>query len=192
MQIISMMKSSPRAVKANAEAKTARSVGTPAQRIAADVESALGADWIPRIYRERILSQRTRSHELPVMPGQRAARVTVQHTLLGVELKIGKRRMFCPDLATARYLAVFARAGSASAAVPHNITKISRLADELETSWERMMLLAAEGSANPALRSRVQNLLIAKLRGEIENSGEEKKSTFDSQALLKSKPRTTA
>jgi hypothetical protein len=162
------------------EAKSAERKLSIAHRIVAEIETLLGADWIPRIYRERILTERTRTHDLPLPEaamGKTGARVTVQHTLLGVELKIGKRRMLCPDLATARYLAVFARASCPRVAVPHNITKISRLADDLETSWEKMMLLAstraAESSANPALRSRVQNLLVAKLRGEIESFSEE-------------------
>src|SRR6185436_620592 len=73
-----------------------------------------------------------------------SARVVIQHTLLGVELKVGRRRMLCPDLATARYLSVFARIGSNDVAVPYDITKISQIADELESSWYRMLLLVEQ------------------------------------------------
>src|SRR3954452_14683119 len=97
-----------------------------------EIKRDLGELWLPRIYRERILQMRTRSHTLPAQ--SRNASVEVQHTLLGVELKVGRHRMMCPDLATARYLAVFARAGCAAVAVPYDISRISRLADELESS----------------------------------------------------------
>ena len=75
------------------------------------------------------------------------ARVEIQHTLLGVELKVGRRRLLCPDLATARYLSVFARAVVRKWPFPTTLRKISRLADELESSWHRMLLLADHNAA---------------------------------------------
>ncbi|HEX8708740.1 MAG TPA: hypothetical protein VF723_10900 [Pyrinomonadaceae bacterium] len=138
---------------------------------AAEVRASLAELWLPRIYRERILPMRTRSHQLEV-PARQAS-VEVQHTLLGVELKIGRHRMMCPDLATARYLAVFARAGCREVAVPYDISQISSIADQLESSWHRMLLLvehvAAERSA--AFRSRLRSLLLADVRGEIREAG---------------------
>lgn len=91
------------------------------------------------------------------------------HTLLGVELKLGKRRLLCPDLATARYLAVFARLGVAETAVPYDITQISRLADDLESSWYRMLTLVEHLTAGRSerLRSRVSAGLIADQREEV-------------------------
>jgi hypothetical protein len=81
--------------------------------------------------------------------------------------------MLCPDLATARYLAVFARAGCAAIAIPYDITRISRLADELESSWHRMLLLADKLTANrgDAFGTRVRGLLIGKVRAEIDRAG---------------------
>jgi hypothetical protein len=97
----------------------------------------------------------------------------VQHTLLGVELKVGRRRFSCPDLATARYLSVFARAGCNDVAVPYDITKISHLADELESSWFRMLLLADEKvkDEKAKLRTRLRGLLFANIRSEILAAG---------------------
>ena len=136
-----------------------------------EVKTTLGEMWLPRIYRERILQMRTRSHPLHVQA--KNANVEIQHTLLGVELKIGRHRMMCPDLATARYLAVFARAGCSAVAVPYDISRISRLADELESSWHRMLLLVEHvaGNRNVSFRSRLRNLLIKDLRREIEEAG---------------------
>ncbi|HEX8557798.1 MAG TPA: hypothetical protein VF668_06850 [Pyrinomonadaceae bacterium] len=137
----------------------------------AELREALGEEWPPRIYRERILATRTRSHKVPA--AARGAAVEVQHTLLGIELKVGRRRVSCPDLATARYLSVFARAGVSEVAVPYDITKISRLADELESAWQRMLLLAdhrTRGRA-AALRTRVRRAALDEVRREIEEAG---------------------
>lgn len=136
-----------------------------------EVKDALGEMWLPQLYRERILKLRTRSHSLPVPVKEN--RVEIQHTLLGVELKTGRRRILSPDLATARYLAVFARAGCTEVAVPYDITKISLLADELESSWHRMLLLVEQAAAgrSRSFSTRVRSALIADLRREIELAG---------------------
>lgn len=136
-----------------------------------EIKETLGDTWLPRIYRERILQMRTRSHSLP--NSIKAPRIEIQHTLLGIELKIGRRRLVCPDLATARYLAVFARAGCSNVAVPYDISKISRLADDLESSWQRMLLLVehAAGARSSAFRARLRSMLISGVREEIEQAG---------------------
>jgi hypothetical protein len=97
----------------------------------------------------------------------------IQHTLLGVELKLGRKRLLCPDLATARYLSVFARIGCQDVAVPYDITKISHLADELESSWYRMLLLADQEAKEQSTRfkGRLRGLLLAKIRAEILEAG---------------------
>jgi hypothetical protein len=149
--------------------ETAR-LSTYAQTIE-EIKTTLGEIWLPRIYRERIMQMRTRSHSLQVPT--KGARVEIQHTLLGVELKIGRHRMMCPDLATARYLAVFARARVNAVAVPYDISRISSLADELESSWHRMLLLVEHVAANRnvSFRSRLRNLLINDVKREIEEAG---------------------
>jgi len=135
------------------------------------IQEQLGESWLPRIYRERILKLRTRSYHFESAKPQ--ARVEIQHTLLGVELKIGRRRLLCPDLATARYLSVFARLGCKDVAVPYDITKISHLADELESSWYRMFLIIEQESRAESTRfkGRLRGLLIAKIREEIDEAG---------------------
>lgn len=144
---------------------------TSTARYLIEIEGQLGDSWLPRLYRERILSVRTRSYQFPSMA--KGASPEIHHTLLGIELKVGRRRMLCPDLATARYLAVFARAGCKAVAIPYDITMISHLADQLESSWHRMLLmvdsLASDGS--PAFRARVRRLLVGKVLEEITVAG---------------------
>src|SRR5882762_6245956 len=123
-----------------------------AEEYAAQVKAELKDTWLPHLYRDRILSKRTRSYHFEGLTNK--SRVEVQHTLLGVELKVGRRRLLCPDLATARYLSVFARASCKDVAVPYDITKISQLADQLESSWYRMLLLVDYHAANETERLR--------------------------------------
>ena len=138
---------------------------------AQEIRKLLGGAWLPRIYRERILKLRTRSYRFDVAALPKG--ILIQHTLLGVELKVGRKRLLCPDLATARYLSVFARLGCKDVALPYDITKISQLADELESSWYRMLLLVdQEAKAKSAsFRSRVRGSLVAEIRAEIAEAG---------------------
>ena len=143
----------------------------PLEDFAQKIQQQLGETWLPRIYRERILKLRTRSYDFE-NPNP-SARAVIQHTLLGVELKVGRKRLLCPDLATARYLLVFARIGCKAVAIPYDITKISQFADELESSWYRMFLLSEQEAKAESTRfkGRLRGLLLAKIRAEISEAG---------------------
>jgi hypothetical protein len=140
-----------------------------ANDLASAIETKMGESWLPRIYRERILRMRTRAYEFPALPKRAAPRI--HHTLLGIELKVGRRRMLCPDLATARYLAVFARAGCKAVAISYDITRISQIADELESSWHRMFLLLDGVTRDESLRARTRRLLVTRVREQIASAG---------------------
>lgn len=161
------MKPEPDNIESIAEWLDASARPVKAEDIVTEIERLLGAQSISEIYRQRVLSQRTRSYELRATA--KAAGVEVLHTLLGIELKIGNRRLLCPDLATARYLAVFARLGCEAIAVPYDISQISRIADELESAWHRMGLFVDHLTAGRSerLRSLVRRRLLADLREQI-------------------------
>jgi len=135
--------------------------------IAEQIKQQLGDKWLPTLYAQCVLRLRTRPYRFE--KPQPAARISIQHTLLGIELKIGRQRLLCPDLATARYLSIFARVGCKDVVVPYDITKISHLADELESSWHRMLLLADQLAQNQTDRFavRLRQLLFANIRAEI-------------------------
>lgn len=142
-----------------------------AQEIVSELRRALGDRAIDVIYRERIIPQRTRRYEwqLPRSGGQ----VEILHTLLGIELKIGTRRLACPDLATARYISVFAKLGCNAVAIPYDITRLSTLADELESSWHRTNVLIDHLTAGRTgrLRNLVRRRVIERLREGVEGEG---------------------
>ena len=140
--------------------------------IATDIKEKLNADeWLPEIYRAKVRSQRTRAHQLEIP--EKENRSIIQHTLLGVELKVGSRRFSCPDLSTARYLQVFARLGCQAVAVPYDITKISTLADELESSWQKILLLfeSVATDKTASVKGRMRSNLIKEIRFEIDEIG---------------------
>lgn len=128
-------------------------------------------NWLPAIYQNKVRALRTRAFKLDVPEKENKAEI--QYTLLGVELKVGKQRITCPDLATARFLQVFARLGVSEAAIPYDITKISVLADMLESAWQRLLLLLEQATekSSPQTRSRLRTALIKELRREIAEIG---------------------
>jgi len=139
--------------------------------IAAEIKENLGDEWMPSIYREKVRTQRTRAHRLEI--ASRENRAVIQHTLLGIELKVGNKRFACPDLSTARYLQVFARLGCQEVAVLYDISKISTVADELESSWHKSLLLLekAANAKTPSVKGRMRSALIKEIRDEIAEIG---------------------
>jgi hypothetical protein len=139
--------------------------------IADSIREILQETWLPVIYRDKVRTQRTRAFRLNIEP--REHKVEIQHTLLGIELKVGNKRISCPDLSTARYLQVFARFGCNEIAIPYDITKISTLADELESSWQRILLIFDEQTEekNASGRGKVRANLLKDIRQELEIIG---------------------
>lgn len=124
-------------------------------------ETPITDDWFPELYRQRVRSQRTRRCVIDVPAKENAPEI--QHTLLGIELKVGRKRFSCPDLPTARYLRVFAKIGCKEFAIPYDITKISSVADELESSLERSLLsfqsdIAKRSKTLRQIRSEIQSM----------------------------------
>lgn len=151
------------------------------------IKDALRTEWIPNIYRE-IRAGRTRSYKMDIP--RRENRAEILHTLLGIELKVGKMRLSCPDLSTARYLRVFARIGCREVAIPYNITEIPAMADRLESAWQRTLLLfedSAQGRS-PQVKGKMRAALIKSLRGEIEEAGAgEMMPAFDRETRQRSR-----
>jgi hypothetical protein len=139
--------------------------------IASDIKEKLAGEWLPLIYKEKVRVQRTRAYRLEIP--KRENRAAIQHTLLGIELKVGNQRFACPDLSTARYLQVFARIGCQEVAVPYDITKISTLADEFHSSWHKALLFLDEAAKDksPQVKGKLRSSFIKEIRNELEDIG---------------------
>ena len=136
--------------------------------IVEEIKRDMGEEWLPLLYASKVRPLRTRAYSLEIP--ERENRVEIMHTLLGIELKVGRSRFACPDLATARYIRIFARCGCREFAVPYDITQISSIADELETAWQRLMLLVGtNGTRGDEKRLRAQ--IVKALRAGIEDIG---------------------
>lgn len=137
----------------------------------AEIRAAVGECWLPQIYEESIRPRRTRSVELDIPERENAPEI--QHTLLGVELKIGRQRIACPDLSTARYLRVFARLGCREFAILYDISQIPAAADEMESAWHRTILNFESRTADaaPQTKGRMRSALIREMREEIARIG---------------------
>jgi hypothetical protein len=136
--------------------------------VVAEIRARLADDWLPTVYAKKVRSQRTRSYKLDI--AKREQIPLIQHTLLGIELKVGRKRFACPDPATARYLRIFARLGCREFAVPYDISMISGLADELETSWQRSLILVEKAAAAGGVLE-TRNKLVKAMRDEIDRIG---------------------
>lgn len=140
-------------------------------KIEAVIRESLAREWLPSVYADRIRPQRTRALRIEVPERENAPEII--HTLLGVELKVGKRRFACPDLATARYMRVFARLGCARFAIPYDITKVSVAADDLETCWQRALIVLETVTAGRSVKgiSVVRSRLIRSIRDDLADIG---------------------
>lgn len=155
--------------------------------LAFEIREQLAGEWLPAIYLEKVRPQRTRSYRMDIP--EKENRAEIQHTLLGVELKVGKIRLACPDLSTARFLQVFARIGCRNVAIPYDITKIPALADELECAWHKTVLHLDRSAVGktPQVRGRMRSALIKQVRGEIAEIGAgDMMPTFDKPARQRS------
>ena len=136
-----------------------------------EMATRLGLLWIPDIYRKNIRTQRTRAFDLSVP--SRENKVEIVHTLLGIQLKTPGKLIACPDLSTARYLRVFVRIGCDDVAVPYDITKISSVADELESAWQQTLLYLEDMTSGLGIRSKSghRGIMIKTMRTEIARAG---------------------
>lgn len=144
------------------------------EALGAAILGILGENSIPIIYRDQIRSDRTRRYELPPpFKGGSVPEVEIMHTLLGVELKVGRRRLACPDLSTARYLAVFARLGVAAVALPYDITRVAIVADQLESAWYKMIRLieSETDGLGDDIQKRLLRSLVLRQREEVDLVG---------------------
>lgn len=86
------------------------------------------AEELLRIYRSGTDDSKTRRVRLL---GRKCEPVILK-TFLGYELQMRRTRLNCPDLATARYLKIFAEIGCAGIEVPYDPTVTAEILPRLE------------------------------------------------------------
>jgi len=82
-------------------------------------------------------------------------------TFLGVELQMGRTRLNCPDLTTARYLEFFAEIGCADILIPYDPTVTAEVTPRLEKMFAELKEECADAGqlrrAYRTLRKKLQN-----------------------------------
>ena len=68
----------------------------------------------------------------------RKCKPQILYTFLGFELKMGRTRLSCPDMSTARYLRIFAEIGMKQVKLPYDPSRVQLLATGLEHSLDRI------------------------------------------------------
>ncbi|RPI20906.1 MAG: hypothetical protein EHM61_26010 [Acidobacteria bacterium] len=114
------------------------------------------------LYVRRVLAGR---HRQVALRG-RKCQATIMHTLLGFEVKAGRKRITCPDRITARYLRGFAEIGLETVRIPYDPTITRGVISEVESLLEAIK--GAAGS-NPAACRRIYR----KLRKQLQTAEQE-------------------
>jgi hypothetical protein len=109
------------------------------------------------LYRSIATDSRTRRVKLL----GRKCSPAILKTFLGFELQMGRTRLNCPDLTTARYLEFFAEIGCADILIPYDPTITAEVVPRLEKMFAELKKECADAGqlrrAYQALRKKLQN-----------------------------------
>ena len=111
-------------------------------------------------YETEVLKQR---HRTVALRGRKCdARIML--TLLGFEVKAGRKRISCPDMTTARYLRLFAEIGMKQIRMPYDPTSTARVIPRLESALTRIQESVSEQVDDPAKRKELTRRVYRELR----------------------------
>lgn len=113
---------------------TNRVPSSPKIQVKKLLESSNGYAGLIEVYREKVLSQTTRTIRLLGMKNP----AKIIHTLLGYEVQASYKRIQCPDLVTARYLRLFSELGCHSIKLPYDPTLTEILIPVFEATVDRI------------------------------------------------------
>ena len=107
------------------------------------------------------------AHRKVGLTGRKCRNPRIINTLLGFELQIRDRRFTCPDMATARFLRIFAKIGVSEVMVPLDPTLTADILPEIEKNWNEFSRICREleSGERKALARRLHDRLKAKVRG---------------------------
>jgi len=114
-------------------------------------------------YETEVLKQR---HRTVTLRGRKCdARIML--TLLGFEVKAGRKRISCPDMTTARYLRLFAEIGMRQIRMPYDPTSTARVIPRLESALKRIQESVSEQAHDPTQRKALTRRVYRELRGTL-------------------------
>ncbi|MGW8178836.1 MAG: hypothetical protein ACWGQW_08755 [bacterium] len=121
------------------------------------------ANSLVRCYRERVLENKTRKVALL----GRKCEPQIMYTFLGFEVKLGPKRLTCPDMTTARFLCIFGKLGMNSIEIPYDPTITASVLPLLEESLQRIDSLLESGELESSRLKRRAREAYGKIRKRL-------------------------
>lgn len=115
------------------------------------------------IYRDRVLPLQTR--RVPLLG--RKCKAVLMKTFLGYELQLGRKRITCPDLITARYLRIFAELGVRAIEIPYNPTRTASILPDLEESFATAQQIMQEEAGEKSDAKRWVRRVYGRIRAGL-------------------------
>lgn len=81
-----------------------------------------------------VQQQRTRTVKL----AGKHCRAAIYNTLIGYEVSAARKKIFAPDMLTARYLKIYTEIGMPTVQIPYNIARTMELIQDLEKAYKNM------------------------------------------------------
>lgn len=130
------------------------------------VEIRKQIEQIGQLYTDRVLSQHTR--RVPLLG--RKCQPRIMYTFLGFEVKMGRKRVTCPDMGTARYLKLFAELGMDSVQIPYDPSQTAQIVPQLEAAFDQIKASLSKQESNRVQRQAVLRRTYKKLRDELKKA----------------------
>jgi hypothetical protein len=123
-------------------------------------------DGLISCYSKQILPAKTRR----ILLLGRKCEPKLMYTFLGFEVKLGNKRLTCPDMTTARYLRVFGRIGAESVEMPYDPTLTARVLPLLEKHMESIDELLASSETRRVQRQRRAQRVYRRIRQRLKDA----------------------
>ena len=121
-------------------------------------------------YQTDVLKQR---HRTVALRGRKCdARIML--TLLGYEVKAGRKRIGCPDMTTARYLRLFAELGMRQIRIPYDPTSTARVIPKLESALKGIHESVGEQVADEGKRKELTRRVYREIRRALVGAEQDK------------------
>ncbi len=91
----------------------------------------------------------------------------ILYTFLGFEVKMGRKRLTCPDMVSARYLRIFAELGMHQILIPYDPTQTALVLDGLEPALDRIKELLLEAGLDRLAHQRALRRIYQRIRHDL-------------------------
>ena len=91
----------------------------------------------------------------------------ILYTFLGFEVKMGRQRLTCPDMVSARYLRIFGELGMGQVLIPYDPTQTALILDGLEPALDRIKELLLQAELDRSAHQRALRQIYKMIRQQL-------------------------